>query len=229
MRIQLYDLIGTDPSRPFSPHCWKVAMALGHKGIDFERVPVCYTQIPQVEDGISRTLPVIRDGERAVADSFDIALYLEETYPDRPTLFGGEGGWATARFVERWSQSILHPYISKAALIDIHEFLAPADQAHFRASREARFGMRLEDVPGDREAGLDAFRKSLEPLRSMLGFQPFIGGAGPLFADYIVFGAFQWARIVSDWPFLEADDPVGGWFERCLDLYDGLGQRVATA
>ena len=34
------------------------------------------------------------------AGDYAIALYLEETYPDRPTLFGGEGGKAMARFID---------------------------------------------------------------------------------------------------------------------------------
>ncbi len=52
----------------------------------------------------------------------------------------------------------------------------------------------------------------------MLGYQPFIGGASPLFADYIVFGALQWARIASPYRLLEHSDIVAQWFERCLDL-----------
>jgi hypothetical protein len=39
MRILLYELVGSDPRRPFSPHCWKIAMALAHKGLAFECVP----------------------------------------------------------------------------------------------------------------------------------------------------------------------------------------------
>ncbi|MGO8352360.1 hypothetical protein ACC790_38260, partial [Rhizobium johnstonii] len=31
--------------------------------------------------------------------SFDIALYLEESYPERPSLFNGEGGKALSRMV----------------------------------------------------------------------------------------------------------------------------------
>jgi len=116
-----------------------------------------------------------------------------------------------------------------AALMDIHDGLAPADQAYFRESREKRFGKRLEEVPSAREAGLDAFRASLAPLRSMLDYQQYIGGTSPLFADYIVFGAFQWARVMSPFVLLANDDPMRDWFERCLDLHDGLGRRVAAA
>ena len=63
----------------------------------------------------------------------------------------------------------------------------------------------------------------------MLAWQPFIGGASPLFADYIVFGAFQWVRVISTYPFLAKGDAVSEWFERCLDLHGGLARKVPAA
>ncbi|MBL8584346.1 MAG: glutathione S-transferase family protein [Rhizobiaceae bacterium] len=229
MPIILYELVGADAGRPFSPHCWKAVMALAHKGLDFQRVPTPFTAVPAVEGGASKTVPVIRDGDTVVSDSFEIARYLEEAYPDRPSLFGGAGGLATARFVERWSQMSVHPYLGAAALTDIHSVLAPEDQAYFRASREARFGKPLEAVAAGRDAGLAMFRATLEPLRSMLSYQQFIGGDGPLFADYIVFGALQWVRITSPYRMLDAEDPISAWFDRCLDLHGGLGRGVDAA
>lgn len=229
MTILLYDLVGADPARPFSPHCWKAKMALAHKGLDFRAVPTTFTAVPSVEGGVSKTVPVIRDGERVVADSFAIALYLEDQYPDRPTLFGGEGGKAMARFIERWSQTILHPFKAAAALVEIHDSLGPEDRAYFRPHRERYFRRTLEEVTAGREAGLAGYRASLEPLRSMLKYQPFIGGQSPLFCDYIVFGAFQWVRVVSRFQLLEPEDPVMRWFERCLDLHGGIGRAVPAA
>lgn len=229
MAILLYDLVGRDATRPFSPHCWKVAFALAHKGLAFESVPTPFTAVPAVEAGICKTVPVIRDGERVVGDSFAIARYLEETYPDRPSLFGGAGGEAMARFVERWSQTTVHPWLGAAALLDIHDRLEVRDQAYFRDSRERRFGKSLEQVVAESASGLEAFRAGLGPLRSMLACQPFIGGATPLFADYIVAGAFQWVRVVSTVRPLAGDDPVGEWLGRILDLHGGLGRKVPAA
>jgi glutathione S-transferase len=229
MSMLLYELVGADPARPFSPHVWKVALSLAHKGLAFDRRQVPFTGVPTVEGGFSRTVPVLRDGERVLNESFDIALYLDEAYPQRPSLFGGEGGRAMARFVERWSQLTVHPYLGAAAMMDIHDGLAPADRAYFRASREARFGVPLETVAARRDAGLDAWRNSLEPLRSMLSYQPYIGGGAPLFADYIVAGAFQWVRVSSPFAYLEPQDPVAAWFERCLDLHGGLLREVPAA
>ena len=229
MTILLYDLVGEDPSRPFSPHCWKTTMCLAHKGLDYRRVPTPFTSVAAIEGGVSKTVPVIRDGEALVADSFTIALYIDDAYPERPTLFGGDGGKAMARFIERWSQLTIHPFANVAAMTDIHARLAPPDQAYFRDSREKRYGKTLEEVSAPREAELEGFRASLTPLRNMLTYQPFIGGRAPLYPDYIVFGAFQWVRVMSPFRLLADDDPIAAWFERLLDLHDGLGRSVAAA
>jgi len=229
MTILLYDLVGHDVARPFSPHCWKTKMALAHKGLTATKVPTRFLEVPKVERGVSKTVPVIRDGERVVADSFAIALYLEDAYPERPTLFGGEGGKAMARFIERWSQLTIHPYIATVALTDLHAMQDEPNAAYFRENREQRYGKRLEDVVANRDAGLSAFRAALEPLRSTLTYQPFIGGEAPLFADYIVFGALQWGRIASPFHLLDESDGIARWFERCLDLHGGIGRQVAAA
>ncbi|MCX8569446.1 glutathione S-transferase family protein [Aminobacter sp. MET-1] len=229
MTILFYDLVGSDAARPFSPHCWKVAMALEHKGLDYRAVLKRLVEVPEIEGGVSKTIPVIRDGDKVIPDSFAIALYLEEAYPEQPSLFEGPGGMAHARFIERWSQLTLHPYISVAALTALHAMQDDENAAYFRKSREARFGRPLEEVTASRDASLSGFRASLEPLRSMLSYQPWIGGEQPLFADYIVFGALQWARIATPYQLLEAADPVAEWFERCLDLHGGKGRSIAAA
>ena len=111
MTRALYSLCGADERHFFSPHCWKAVMALAHKGLDFEEVPTTYSRIAGIGGGFSKTVPVLDDNGRLISDSFDIALYLEEAYPDRPSLFGGEGGKALSRLVEGYSQMIIHPAI----------------------------------------------------------------------------------------------------------------------
>jgi glutathione S-transferase len=66
----------------------------------------------------------------------------------------------------------------------------------------------------------------MAPLRFTVKDMPFLGGERPAYADYIVFGALQWARCASPQNLLEDDDPVAAWFERLLDLYGGLGARA---
>jgi glutathione S-transferase len=167
---------------------------------------------------------VIVDGGTVVHDSTAIADYLEEHYADRPTLFGGATGRALARFVQNWTETVLQPGIIPFAVLDIHRHSRPQDQDYFRRSREERFGRTLEEVVRDREARLPAFRASLDPLRRTVERQEFISGKAPAYADYIVFGAFQWARAISDFELLASDDPVRAWRSRMLDLHGGLAR-----
>ena len=226
MTVVLYDLVGRDDRR-FSPHCWRTRMALAHKGLAYEARATRFTDIPRIGNGQVKTVPAIADGERLIGDSWAIAQHLEATYPERPSLFGGAGGEAVTRFVQSWCMAVLHPGLIGLMLLDIYEHLAPEDQDYFRTSREQRFGRTLEEVQAGREARLPEVRKSLQPLRLTLQDAPFLGGARPLYADYLVFGALQWARVISPFRVLEADDAVTAWFERCLDLHGGLGRRQA--
>ena len=226
MTVVLYDLVGRDDRR-FSPHCWRTRMALAHKGLAYEARPTRFTEIPRIGDGQVKTVPAIEDGGRLIGDSWAIAQYLEATYPARPSLFDGAGGEAVTRFVQSWCIAVLHPGLISLILLDIFEHLAPEDRDYFRTSREQRFGRTLEEVQAGREARVEALRQSLQPLRMTLKDAPFLGGAQPLYADYLVFGAFQWARVISPFRVLEADDPVAAWFARCLDLHGGLGRQQA--
>lgn len=229
MGIVLHDLCAADKQRRFSPHCWKVKMALAHKRLAFETRPVPFTRIKEIAGGFSPTVPVLDDDGRLIRDSWDIAVYLEETYPGTATLFGGPGGKAAAKFVEGWALGTVHPAIFPMIVLDIHDILDPADKPYFRESREKRLGGTLEAAQGDRDRRVEQFRQIMTPLRLLLKRQPWIGGEGPLFADYLVFGPLQWARVASAFPLLDADDPVAEWFERCLDLHGGVARAMPAA
>ncbi len=200
-------------------------MALQHKGLALERRPLCFTQLDQVEFSGHKRVPVLVDGERTVSDSWDIACYLEDAYPDAPSLFGGAMSHAQTRFINNWATTELHPGLMRHIVLDIHDHLVAEDKAYFRSSREARLGGRLEDLQAEARAGhIEPFRRRLEPLRVTLAAQPFLCGERPAYADYIVFGAFQWARAVSAFPILEDADPICAWRRGMLGLFDGLAE-----
>ena len=48
MSLKLFELVGTDASRPFSPFCWRTRMALAHKGLSAETIPWCFTDKPAI-------------------------------------------------------------------------------------------------------------------------------------------------------------------------------------
>jgi glutathione S-transferase len=223
--IRMYDLAGADPTRRFSPYCWRIRQALAHKRLPVETIPWRFTDKAAIAHSGQDRVPVIEDGDRVVADSWAIANYLEDAYPDRPSLFGGAAARAVARFINGWADTVQNAAISTFVANDVVRHLDPRDQDYFQRSRTQRFGMTLEQYCANRETRIAGFRQTLEPLRHTLRSQPFLGGAAALYPDYIVFGGFQWARTISDFALLEADDPIAAWRERMLDLHDGLARK----
>lgn len=225
MSFQLYELVGTDAERPFSPYCWRTRMALAHKGLEAHSIPWRFTEKSAIAAHGSDRVPVLLHGESPVVDSWVIANYLEDKFPDRPSLFGGEGGRNLLRLINCWGDIAIVGGIFPMIVADIASHLGPPDLAYFRKSREARLGRGLEAVSAERDKAVLAFQKSLEPMRQTLKAQPYLGGVAPNYADYIVFGGFQWARVVSPFKLLEADDPIYTWRKRLLDAFDGLAGK----
>jgi len=223
--LLLYDLAGAKPERRFSPYCWRSRMALAHKELRVETIPWRFTEKEMIARSGQPRVPVLVDGDRWIADSWTIANYLEDTYPERPSLFGGSAGRALSRFYSTLADALVSGIFRFIAL-DILRHLHHKDYAYFRKSREERVGMTLEAFVADRDTRVSAFRESLTPLRLTFKTQPFLGGDHPLYADYAVFGSFQWARCTSSFALLAADDPVRLWRDRLLDLFDGLARQA---
>ncbi len=225
----MYDLAGADPRLRFSPYCWRIRMALAHKGLEAETIPWRFNEKQAIAFSGQERVPVLVDGEKVVADSWQIALYLDVAYPDRPALFGSADARSAALFVKRWCESQLHPALVRLIVADIVKILHPDDVAYFRESREKALGATLEDYVADRKTHLKTLHGALLPLRLTVKDLDFLGGAQPSYADYIVFGALQWARCASPQNLLPAEDPVTAWFDRLAGLYDGLGARAPRA
>ncbi len=146
----LFDLAAGD-GRRFSPHCWRTRLALAHKNLPCEARATRFTEIATIADGNQKTLPVLDDEGKIVGDSWAIAEYLEETYPDAPSLFGGAAGRALTLFVQDWAIATLHVGLINLIVLDIWQSLGQEDKDYFRASREKRFGRSLEEVQAGRE------------------------------------------------------------------------------
>lgn len=227
--LVLYDLAGADAAVRFGPHCWKTRLALAHKGLDVTTVPWRFHEKEAIAFSGQGLVPALRDGAHVVSDSWRIAEYLEASYPDRPSLFAGQAGLNLTRFVNSFSDTVLAPLLARVLIMDIHRCLAPADQPYFRESREARFGMTLEQMVAAPEQALAAFRAALLPLRRTLQQHPFLTGSAPAYADYCVFGMFMWGRCVSPVELLATDDPLVVWHEALLDAFGGLGRAASRA
>ncbi|WP_394841393.1 glutathione S-transferase family protein [Pendulispora brunnea] len=223
--LTLYELAGADPELRFSPFCWKVRMALVHKGLEVEHVPVRFAEKETIAFSGQRLVPVLRDGEQVVTDSWRIALHLEERFPDRPSLFSDPATIPLTQFVNAWTDSVL-PYLLRVILLDVYNSIHESDREYFRSSREKRFGMRLEAFVADKDANLAHFQKALNPLRTILTDRDFVAGDAPAYADYCAFSMFMWARGVSQTELLPPDDPIFAWREHLLNAFDGFARKA---
>jgi glutathione S-transferase len=226
MTIRMYDLAGAEPDRRFSPYCWRIKLALMHKGLEFETIPWRFTEKSVIAPYNSERVPVLIDDGRSVADSWRIANYLDDTYSERPTLFGSKQERSLARFYNQWTDVVLHGAIAPIVVGDILLHLDARDSDYFRSSREARLGTTLESLASRRGSYLSTLHQVLEPLRQTLAVQPYLAGDAPRYPDFILFGAFQWARSISSVRLVQLSDPIESWRQRLLDAFDGIARRA---
>jgi glutathione S-transferase len=227
--ITLYDLAFEEDRRP-SPFCWRTKFSLAHKGLDFTSVPMGFTEKEKIAFADSKTVPVLKDGEKPIKDSWAIAVYLDEMYPEK-LLLKSEMGRSYARFINGWADTVINAALFPLIVGDLYDRVRPEDKPYFAESRGARLG--TQDFTGfqakARGKGLAALRTALEPARRALREQKFLSGAEAAYPDYILAGTFMWPRTISPLELLEPDDPVHAWRERMLDLFGGMARKAKTA
>jgi glutathione S-transferase len=219
---RLYDLSGADEGVRFSPYCWRVKLAMAHKNLPFETVPWHFTDKAAIAFSGQTKVPVLVDGDTVLHESETIAEYLEDHYANEPSLFGDGPQRALTRFIKHWAEDTLHPAIGRLVVPDIFALIRAQDQPYFRETREKMFGLTIEALAAKRAEFEPVLKMVLNPLRRTLTMQPFISGAGPAYADHIVFGALQWGRKTSAKPLLEGEDVILEWMARLLETY-GIG------
>ncbi len=73
---------------PLSHFCEKARWLLDYKELDYvaqNLMPGVHRAFAQLKTG-QKKLPILKDGERYIADSTEIALYLDQTYPEHALL-----------------------------------------------------------------------------------------------------------------------------------------------
>jgi glutathione S-transferase len=222
--IRLYELV-LENGCSASPYVWRIRYGLAHKGLRCESVPLGFTEIPAAFGGRFKTVPVIEHSGGMMAESWDIAEYLDRAFPGRPALFPSAAEHAMVRLTDAWFAPEILRRMFGVYVLDVHNAARPQDRPYFRQSREERLkGTTLEKFTANRVSRLPALREALGPLRTHLARFAFLGGTTPNFADYIALGTFLWAASVSTLPLLARDDSLRGWIDRGFDLYGGLGR-----
>jgi glutathione S-transferase len=227
MGLVAYERVGHDGCRP-SPFSWRMRYALAHKKVDVVYRPTRFAEVDMIEKlSGQRLVPVLVHDGAVICDSWNIAIHLEERFPDRPTLFGGSTSCAAARFVNHWADTTFHLPLRKIIFPDFVHCLCPEDRDYFVRSREAEFGLTIEQVRDKRSLFQNEFDAACLPLERLLGEQDFICGPSPTYADYIVFSVFLQAHMCNARDVLAPGSAIARWRSRMFALFGGI-DRVAS-
>ena len=181
----------------------------------------------QKSDGTPRyTLPVIYDPNtsQTISESMAIARYLDKTYPDTPLLFPRGTHAFHAVFAEKgdWLYHSLFNVVCYATWSRMNE----RSQVVYRATREAVFGRKLEEVltHKDWEEAEKAFDVVDQWLRANLqegeGRDELVMGDTICFADIVIASALVWLKVT-----LGSDSK--GW-ARIMSWNEGKWGRIVT-
>jgi glutathione S-transferase len=226
--IELWELKGKGERR-YSLYSWRTRMALRHKRLEFTSHPVAMSDKAAIAFSGGKTVPVIKDADTTVRDSWKIAEHLEDRYPNNPSLFGGAIGRGVTQAFNAWVDRVVVPAAMPVIVADIHERVDPADDAYFRQQFEGFLKCTLEESRARRPQALERLARTLEPMQATLKRQTFVCGTAPAYADYILFSVLQWMRVTSPHDIFNSSDPLYGWRSRMLDLYDAFARDTPTA
>ena len=223
--ITLYDL-QVASGCTISPFVWATKYALKHKGFEIDIVPGGFTGILERTGGRTERLPAIVDSGRWVLDSWLIAEYLDDTYPDRPMLCGDPSVKVLTKFIEGWLwRTAVSPWFT-CYIKDYRDQSMPQDHEYVTQSRRAFLGGRsIEEAVVGREDRIPLVPPTLEPFRQLLAEHRWLGGEQPNYADYRALAVFLWLGSIASTPALTDDDPLRDWLDRGFDLYGGLGRH----
>lgn len=253
--IKLYDLAPTPTStRYYSPTAWKTRLGLLHKNVTFETVPVNFLD---VRGELARrsahpdiTIPAIElpDGT-FIYDSYRIAEWLEETYPEAPSLFTGNGKLArdcdpdhvlSARNYTRLMDLGLGASKSEWAVwYDLffpqldQQIIGEEQRAYFTS--DARLGPQgyQKALAIDRQELTRRAKANVQPLVQLLRERPqhqYFQGTHPGQVDYIIFGRYAYCRMLDQqlaeeiWN--QQGEELNNWIGNMSKAYDGHAQNL---
>src|SRR5262245_17740951 len=209
--MELYDLVGIRDLR-FSPFCWRAKAALAYKKIPYTNIDVRYTDKEKIAFSDQGAVPVIKDGDKSVHDSWAIACYLEDQQPES-RLFPGLGLKEACRFLNRYVDYTLNPVIARVIVNDIYAIVDPADREYFRTTREQRLGMTFAEVAAKRDEFRARMYALLADLEATISGQNYFFGV-LTYADFCLFGSLKWITVVSQEPLFGATPALRAWWGR---------------
>ncbi len=92
-----------------SQYSEKVRLILDYKGLEYRKIEVTpgVGQWEVFQMSGQKQVPVLKDGDKIIADSTDIALYLDEKYPEKPIIPTDPVEKGQCLLIEEWADESL--------------------------------------------------------------------------------------------------------------------------
>ncbi|KAH6912639.1 hypothetical protein BKA70DRAFT_1264440 [Coprinopsis sp. MPI-PUGE-AT-0042] len=217
--ITFYDIECPAPLRTGSPNTWKTRLSLNYKGIPYKTEWVDFPDMRALYDKIGAkphiglsgapnySLPLIKDDSKGVAigESFAIAKYLDDTYPDTPKLIPNpeNGGFEKQAALVREIEGGLFPALTLILRQTIDcGVLTPRGREYFAVARApllAFVGIKVNSVEEvqlsaeEREAQWGKVHEFFDAMSAKLGGE---GKHSWFLEDTISFADFALAGLI---------------------------------
>ncbi len=197
--LRLYDLAP-------SPNNVKVRIALAHKGLAYERIPVDPTNRSKLVELSGQPLtPVLTHGDTVLFDSNAILRYLEANVAREPRLFAPDRD--TMKAIEAWELRARGDFGAPISLIFGQFFAAERDAGRIEEANDL-----LEDCAHELERHLED--------------KPYLVGQHLSAADCCV-APLLWYGCLSEADAKNLGGPIPAFFREHLRLPEGLPRTRA--
>ncbi|AFY41306.1 glutathione S-transferase family protein [Nostoc sp. PCC 7107] len=187
-----------------SQYSEKVRLILDYKGLEYRKIEVT-PGIGQIEifrlTG-QKQVPVLKDGNRYIVDSTEIAKYLDLKYPERPLIPQNPKQKALTLLIEEWADESIGIKGRKALFAAISQdqnfrkSLLPTSTPDIFRSLVAGFpsdiltvvGLGVGYSPDVIKSAIADLKQDLEALTLLLTDSPYLTGDEPTLADLAVAG-----------------------------------------
>ncbi|KAF5345426.1 hypothetical protein D9758_013647 [Tetrapyrgos nigripes] len=219
--IVYYDIASRAPVTCFAPNPWKARYALNFKNVDYRTHWVEHPDVTSTRKSLgvapSRywpdgtpfyTMPVlqIKSTGELVGDTFEIALWLDKTYPNSVRRLIPEGTVGLHRTFNKYADTMLSRFYKLFSHgLPFNPDTAEESKRIFVQRAQVQDWEELTVRGEEREAVLKEFQKALGELSECYVkgecSGPFLeGGDQPTYADIIVGGWLQFiSRTVPEW------------------------------
>lgn len=194
-----------------SAYSEKVKLILDYKQLPYKTTEVTpgVGQFELFQLSGQRKVPILKDGAAVIPDSTAIALYLEETYPERPILPADPRAKGLCLALEDWADESLglqgrkamigafskHPNFRTALLPAATPDLVKTIVGAVPGDLLSLLGTGVGFGPDSVKEATRILKQALEALCLMLQNQPYLVGDQPTLADFAVAGITMYIKF----------------------------------